>query len=672
MDIFESMDTRHKNAFAAKGITNEYILRRWYPLRYYDNTKETGISKEYNGKHITAIATLLSCEKKAMKSRYGNYLYIKLKDNKTDTFFNVTIFGMIKPFNYLFNLKNQRVIVGGMLNYDPKYGFSITNPDVISSEITYHMNVKPVYSSIKGVSDSFFDSTLKHALLKDEEETLKNDTLLKYDYPGINEALNDVMSPNSLTNFRRPIGRLIFDDMFYLSSKFELKYRAEINKKGKIKINKSFISDNLIDSLPYSLTKGQYNAYLTIKNSLYKGEYLNCLIQGDVGCGKTIIAFLSALLLAENGYQCIIMVPRQTLAMQHYLDFTGLVKNKDINAALVTGDTVSNEIIKEIKDGKVNIIIGTSAVLSEKITYKNLGLLITDEEHIFGTDQKDFSKKYTDVNSILMSATPIPRTLASSLYGSSAKIFSIKEKPGNRKPIITYYDNGTKYMNLVKKALLSNRQVYVVCPMIDDIEDKESLKDILSVQKAYDVYTKALGDKYNIAVLNGKMSSDEAEKILNDFRDNKINVLISTTVIEVGINVPNATLIVIHNAERFGLAQLHQLRGRVGRGSLQSYCVIQSPISPLDNERLMTICTTSDGFEIAEKDLLYIRKSGNIFGNEQSGRNKYIEYLYMYPDIYENAKNECKEYTSEELMKHINKIEQAENKSRIKLLKLNP
>lgn len=362
------------------------------------------------------------------------------------------------------------------------------------------------------------------------------------------------------------------------------------------------ITTKIIKNLPFQLTKDQKSAYEELVNRIRSGKRLNALIQGDVGCGKTILAFLLMFVMADNGFQSVLLAPTQVLASQHYNELKEMAAQYNIDVVYIANGLKKKEreaILKSIEDGSALMIVGTHSVLSKEVKFHDLGLSITDEEHRFGVLQREeiTTKAKAGMHTVTMSATPIPRSLSDVLL-STTEVFNIQSMPNGRKPIQTAIcASQNTIFQFIKKEIEKGHQAYVVCPLI---EDKQGVMEgILSVEQTYTEYANIFG-KNAVAVLNGKMNEDETEKVIRSFKNGEIKILVSTTVVEVGVNVSNATVIVINNAERFGLASLHQLRGRVGRGNSQGYCILNSVHK--NNKRLLALCKYKNGFQIAESD----------------------------------------------------------------------
>lgn len=367
----------------------------------------------------------------------------------------------------------------------------------------------------------------------------------------------------------------------------------------------------------------------------------SALVQGDVSCGKTIVAMALMLLFAENGYQSVLLAPTVMLARQHYNELSDYAEKLGFTVAFLGSDISSvekRETIEQIKKGSHLLIVGTHSCFSDDVEYKNLGLVITDEEHKFGVLQKDKlkTKAQPGMHMVSMSATPIPRSIACSIYGNDVKIINIRQMPSGRKPVQTAISFSDKQiLDFMEKQINAGHQAYVVCPLIDEAEEDNKLFGISSIEEVAKKYEERFGSD-NIGIITGKMDIETAEQTKKAFYENKIKILIATTVIEVGINIPNATLIVIESAERFGLATLHQLRGRVGRGCIQSYCILKKSNKEVQSKNLEIIAHTTDGFEIAREDLKN-RGTGNVFGTAQSGKNDIINLIIDYPALYEKV-----------------------------------
>ena len=453
------------------------------------------------------------------------------------------------------------------------------------------------------------------------EENLPDYILKKYDLLEINEAYKNIHFPKNNLEFAKAKKRLVFEELLALQlALLRLKIGQNCDEKG-IEFDKNVYMQDVINILPFTLTNAQLRVLKEINYDMEKNTPMNRLLQGDVGSGKTVISVISAYKAVKSGYQVAIMAPTAILAEQHLQNFKRILERFGIKCELLVSNiTKKNKqiILDKLANGKIDILIGTHAILEENVIFKNLGLVVTDEQHRFGVKQRaKIVAKGNNPDVIVMSATPIPRTLALILYGD-LDIYIIDELPPNRKKIETFAitkDLEERLNNFVKKLINEGRQAYIVCPLVEDSEDS----DLKSVTALAEKYKTEIFKEYRLEYLHGKMKPKEKDEIMLKFKNGEIDILISTTVIEVGVDVPNASIMVIENAERFGLAQLHQLRGRVGRGEYKSYCILKNEgHSKTSKERMKIMCQTNDGFIISEKDLK-LRGSGDFFGTAQHG-----------------------------------------------------
>lgn len=486
-------------------------------------------------------------------------------------------------------------------------------------------SLQPIYSLTSGLSNKTI-TKMMHQLLNElpmYSEFLPEEIRERYHLSDINYALRTIHFPQNMDELLLARKRLVFDEfLLFILSVQMLKEKTE-EMPNHFPISKTWTTEQIIENLPYRLTNAQLNTWHEIERDMSGQALMSRLVQGDVGSGKTIIAFLAMVLACENGYQAALMAPTEVLAKQHYEDFLKLESEQNLNfhAVLLTGSNTAKEkreIYQQIASGEAQIIIGTHALIQEKVEYQNLALVITDEQHRFGVKQREaLTNRGNPPNILVMSATPIPRTLAIILYGD-LDISVIDELPAKRLPIkncVVDTSYRPKAYAFIQRQIQEGRQVYIICPMVEESEgmDAENVLD----------YTKKLKNIFPpdicIAFLHGKMKPKEKNDIMKKFSDNQIQLLVSTTVIEVGVNVPNATVMMVENAERFGLAQLHQLRGRVGRGEHQSYCIfIQGSKEETTSKRLEILNKSNDGFYIAGEDLK-LRGPGDLFGIRQSG-----------------------------------------------------
>ena len=453
-------------------------------------------------------------------------------------------------------------------------------------------------------------------------ETLPEYILKENNLWDINNTIERIHFPVEFSDFNKARERLVFEELLTTQlALLKLKNNYEHETDG-IQFSKDVYMSDVINILPFKLTKAQLRVLEEIDRDMESNKPMNRLLQGDVGSGKTVVAMISAYKAVKSGYQATIMAPTAILASQHLESFQGILEELGIRVELLISSVTKKkkaEILEKLQNGEIDILIGTHAILEENVVFKNLGLVVTDEQHRFGVKQRGtIASKGQNPDVIAMSATPIPRTLALILYGD-LDISIIDELPPNRKKIETYAvrkNMEERVNNFIRKQVTEGRQAYIVCPLVEENEDMEGLQSVIELAERYQ---KETFSEYKVAYLHGKMKPKEKDEIMERFKNGEIQILIATTVIEVGVNVPNASIMVVENAERFGLAQLHQLRGRVGRGEYQSYCILKyEGNSETIRQRMKVMCDTNDGFIISEKDL-ELRGSGDFFGTEQHG-----------------------------------------------------
>lgn len=538
------------------------------------------------------------------------------------------------------------------------YNFQMTNPEYkkVSNQIEMEKGeILPVYSTVKNFAQNSLRKVLKKNIISNRKyfcENIPEEIIKKYKIMDRQTALNEIHFPEDKKNLEEAKRRFAIEELLILEMGIlEKKFIEGVSneKKYELKDNKSLVK-NYLKNLNFTLTKAQKNVITDIYKELNSGIFINRLIQGDVGSGKTVVAMILLLYIIENGYQGVIMAPTEILAAQHYLSIKDDFEKLGVRTELLTGSVKGKKkeaLLQGIKNGEVSLVIGTHALIEDNVEFEKLGLIVIDEQHRFGVVQR---KKLRDKgilsNLLVMSATPIPRSLALSIYGD-LDISIIDELPPGRKPIKTKWIGNEidleKAYSFIEKKLREGRQAYFVVPLIEDSE-KMAVKSI--EQYRYEIENRF--SDYKIGILHGKMKNSEKDEVMKSFKNKETDILLSTTVVEVGINVPNATIISIINAERFGLSSLHQLRGRVGRGEYQSYCFL---ISKTDNDtskaRLRIMEKTQDGFEIAEEDLR-LRKSGEIFGTKQTGFSdlKFIDIIQDVKTI-KAVKDMCVEYLKE-------------------------
>ena len=546
----------------------------------------------------------------------GNLNRLSFKFNTSNKLINVTIFNRAFLKQHL-NINSTITVIG---KYNLKTN-TLTANDIKLIPIL-KLTIEPVYHLSQKIKKSAYKKILSTILSSD----FKCDSYIpsyieeKYKFITKRDAILNIHNPKNLDMLKASRLYLIYEELFCFMIK--IIYLKNKNNERVNRIVKTYDSEklnNIISKLPFKLTDQQVNALEDIKNDFNLPTRMNRLIMGDVGSGKTIVAFLALYINYLAGFQGVLMAPTEVLAKQHYQNMLSLFGNL-MRVDIITGSVKKVDKIKifnKIKNGDIDILIGTHALLNEDIAYKNLGLVITDEQHRFGVNQRRIlQEKGNDVDVLYLSATPIPRTLALTIYGDMS-ISQIKSKPADRKEIYTKLVKN-KDIKTVLEAMVNEiklgHQIYVVAPLIDD--EESSLDSVITLENKLNV---AFNKKIPMGLLHGQMKNSQKDEIMNNFTNGKIKILISTTVIEVGVDVANATMIVVFNAERFGLATLHQLRGRVGRNNLQSYCYL---ISDSDTERLKVLEESNDGFYISEQDFK-LRGSGDVFGVKQSGEQTF-------------------------------------------------
>ena len=497
---------------------------------------------------------------------------------------------------------------------------------ILASEIRLGLlpkgeKIESVYHGTAGLASKNIAGFINTALMQYGNEVtdyIPKTYIDKYNFLNKKTALNIVHNPPAMDKLKEASIRLKYEELFLFMTKINyLKIKNQNIENGiERKYNEKDLN-NLIDSLPFKLTKDQSKVLTEILSDMKSKKRMNRLLQGDVGSGKTVISVIALYANYLSGFQGALMVPTEILATQHFENVKKTLENYNLKIELLVGSLSKKEkdtIHKKLKEGEIDIIIGTHALIQEDAVYKNLGLVITDEQHRFGVMQRTILKEKGDMPDVLyMSATPIPRTYAMTIYGDM-DISTIETLPSGRKPITTYLKSNKEIkdvLHMMYEELKEKHQIYVIAPLI---EESESL-DLTTVNELKDKMESAFGSKYNIGVVHGKLSNKDKDKIMEEFIKNNIQILISTTVIEVGVDVPNTTMIVIFDANRFGLSTLHQLRGRVGRSNLESKCIL---ISDSDTDRLKIMTKTNDGFEISEEDFK-LRGHGDLFGTRQSG-----------------------------------------------------
>lgn len=608
--------------FSKLGITDTESLLRHYP-RNYDAYEEPAAIADLAENTVQAISIAVTGSVYLNKVRNLQIVTVTVSDKSGKlpvVWFNAPYLrGMLKKGS-VYVLRGRTVRKNGKLQMEQPEIFTLA-----AYEKLLH-SLQPIYSLTSGVSNKtitkLVQQTLKEYPL--QTEFLSEDIRERYHLADDNFALPAVHFPANMQELLQARRRLVFDEflLFILSVRL-LKEKTQEAENG-FPMKPSWTTEEIMENLPYELTGAQKNVWHEIERDLGSHTLMSRLVQGDVGSGKTILAFLAMIMTVENGYQAALMVPTEVLANQHYEAFVNLLEGQGIascHPVLLTGSVRAaqkRKIYGDIADGTVNVIIGTHALIQEAVTYQNLGLVVTDEQHRFGVKQREaLATRGKAPHVLVMSATPIPRTLAIILYGD-LDISILDELPAKRLPIkncVVDTSYRPKAYAFIERQVREGRQAYIICPMVEESEgmDGENVLDYAKMLKA------VLPEDIQVAHLHGKMKPAEKNRIMERFASGEIQVLVSTTVVEVGVNVPNATVMMVENAERFGLAQLHQLRGRVGRGEHQSYCIFMQGNQVEETaKRLEILNKSNDGFYIAGEDLK-LRGPGDLFGIRQSG-----------------------------------------------------
>ena len=604
------------------GIYTLEDLITYYPRDYEDRSKPKMIASLQDGEE-TLIEAMVVSKMNEQRIRKNMTIYKLIVRDETGTC-------ILTWFNQKY-LKNKFVLGQKYKFYGKvsiKYGRIEMNSPVYDADNTNKNTGKiiPLYPLTFGLYQNTIRQVMENAIEVVEKEDILRETLPQYileqyHLEDIKKATKQIHFPDNFKEFEEARKRLVFEELLTMQlALMSLKNKYTKEEKG-ITFDKNVKMSDVINELPFRLTKAQLRVLEEIDNDMENSKPMNRLLQGDVGSGKTVVAMIASYKAVKCGYQVAIMAPTAILASQHLESFNKILGKFGIKSELLIGSVTKKkkeEILQKLENGEIDVLIGTHALLEENVVFKNLGLVVTDEQHRFGVRQRGIIvNKGKNPDVLVMTATPIPRTLALILYGD-LDISIIDELPPNRKKIDTFAV--TKSMeqrenNFIKKQVDEGRQAYIVCPLVEENEEINAK----AVLELFENYKQDVFPEYRVEYLHGKMRPKEKDAIMQEFKEGKINILISTTVIEVGVDVPNASIMVIENAERFGLAQLHQLRGRVGRGEYKSYCILKyQGKSEIIKKRMQTMQDTNDGFKIAEKDL-ELRGSGEFFGTKQHG-----------------------------------------------------
>ena len=619
INVIKGIGEKTEKVFQKLGIETVQDLIEHYPRGYEEFQKPVPIAELREGETFTIEAVLFGS---LTLRRVRNLKIINGKVKDSSGSINLTWFNM--PFlQKTLRTGTYYIFRGKVIR---KNGVLVIEQPAIYQKQDYYklLNIlQPIYPLTEGLTNGVVTKSIRQALsdLDFAKDYIPKKVAKEFMLMDRTKAIKEVHFPKDRSSMMKARKRLVFDEFFLYSLALRHLKEQKAKLKTKYRMEERPECNRLINSFPYKLTKAQLRVWQEIKKDLCSNYGMNRLVQGDVGSGKTVLAILSLLLAVKNGYQASMMVPTEVLAKQHYLSLTGMLDQFGVNICLLVGSMTAKEkreAYERIKNHEVDIIVGTHALIQEKVEYASLGLVITDEQHRFGVKQREaLMSKGGQPHVLVMSATPIPRTLAIILYGD-LDISIVDELPAMRLPIkncvvgTNYRPNAYRFID---KQVALGRQAYVICPMVEESEQMEA-ENVIDYTETL---KEALAPGVTIEYLHGKMKPKEKNDVMERFANGEISVLVSTTVVEVGVNVPNATVMMVENAQRFGLAQLHQLRGRVGRGEYQSYCIFVCDSNSKEAwERLDILNKSNDGFFIAGEDLR-LRGPGDIFGIRQSG-----------------------------------------------------
>lgn len=608
------------------GIETVYDLVTYYPRAYEDESTISHISELHAGERESVLGTIMNISERTVR-RNMTILKVMISDG--------TGFVQVVWFNQRY-LKKQlktgsRIFIKGKVQY--AYGghgqlsiSNISDYQILDDEESPETGIQPVYAATEKITQKYLRSIM-HAVLDEMPavpEMLPESLLQKTGMMRRRRAMSAIHFPDDYDELRQARERLAFEELYIIQCGLSLlKKESRDNKNGVRHLISSHLVDKVIKGFPYTLTRDQEKAWREIEADMERNMPMRRLLEGDVGSGKTAIAALALTKTVENGYQGALMAPTEILARQHYENFSHMLEGTGINIGFLSGHLTKkqrDEMHDNISSHRVDIVIGTHALIQDSVTFDSLGLVVTDEQHRFGVEQRAALEKkgHSSPDVLVMTATPIPRTMTLTVYGD-LDISVIHELPPGRKPVRTFLrtpDRRTLIYQYVRSQIEEGRQAYVVCPLI---ETSEESTDIPSAEEVYAELSNGIFNGIPCGIVHGRLKLTEKEDVMRRFHDGSIKLLVATTVIEVGVNVPNASIMVIENADRFGLAQLHQLRGRVGRGPYKSFCILVSANrSDKARERLGIMEKISDGFRLAEEDLK-LRGPGQFFGNMQHG-----------------------------------------------------
>ncbi len=644
IQILKGIGPKKMQKFKKLGIETIKDLVYHIPRDYEDRSNTIKLREGLNGEKYSFIVTVTGYGNVTRPRRGLSILQVPVTDSSGDA--------VLVWFNQDFLRKvfqpGQRYLVYGKLSAN-KFQVQIQSPEYLRWNENINWGIRPIYPLTEGITNNEIIKIMNNLL---REYNSAFDTCVPEKYLIRNKILNkakalkSVHEPKSIKEAEFARKSLAYEELLILQlALFKMKEDTHEEIEGiKFKLNNDF--NKFLASLPFELTGAQKKVLAEISSDMCSIKRMNRLIQGDVGSGKTIVGIAAMYLAVLNGYQTAMMAPTEILAQQHYETFKSLLGKYNLNIEILTGSMLKKDkerVLNGLRDGIINVVVGTHAIIQENVEFANLGLIITDEQHRFGVKQRlALSDKGDFPDMLVMTATPIPRTLALILYGD-LDISIIDELPPGRKPIETYsvgYDMENRIYAFIKKHIQEGRQAYIVCPAIEENENTK----VVSAEELYERLSRDIFTETSIGLLHGKMPQKEKDSIMERFKNDEIKVLIATTVIEVGVNIPNASIMVVMSSERFGLAQLHQLRGRIGRGEYQSYCIlINGSYTEIARERMRIMQSTSDGFIISEKDL-QIRGPGEFFGTRQHGIPDFrIANLFRDVDVLKIAQRDATE-----------------------------
>lgn len=617
--------------FERLGIYSKFDLLCHFPIRIEKKLFFPDLSEVENGSKVVLSVEVLNVGSLPNRRRKIKVFRVNCSDGNVEV--ELIFFNLVPPYLLQKFVPGSNILISGKIERAGFNRYKIIHPNIHNSMNNITKN-DVIYPLSAGLNSSMIQKYIKYILLNTQPvpEWLPQEILSKHGWDGWYESITQIHysgNQNAFDPNSKWVFRLAFDELLanQLAIKIVRKHRSELKKGQCIKFMGQ-LKQRVVEEAGFKLTAGQNQAIKEIESDQASYNKMMRLLQGDVGCGKTLVALCSMLNVKESGMQSALMAPTEILAQQHFRVISNLIKNHDIIVRCLTGKTSRakrKEIISELKSGKIDILIGTHALFQPDIVFNKLSLVVIDEQHRFGVRQRmELMNKAENSDVLVMSATPIPRTLAMSLYGD-LDISTIKDKPAGRQQVKTLTISAARedeIIKFIKNKLQNGEQVYWVCPLIQSNTEGVDVDSYSSVEDRYRLLKNYFGA--DVAIMHGKMLPDEKENVMAKFTEGKVKILISTTVIEVGVDVPNATLLVVEKAERFGLAQLHQLRGRVGRGSKESHCILMfsNNMGETSVARLKTLKESDDGFYIAEQDFK-IRGGGEILGAKQSGLPEY-------------------------------------------------